>query len=202
MPDTPNSSRFAFRTTPIAGVLEVELLPVGDHRGVFARLFDAEIFAARGLFSKGAVQTNFAVTREAGTVRGLHWQDQDSEGPGEAKLVMCVAGRAFDVAVDFRTDSPTRLQHHAVELTPMAWRALLIPPGVAHGMQAVEDNTALTYHTAAPFNPSLERGARPDDPALGIEWPLPVRNLSDRDRTHPLISVEADGFRFSEKGEE
>jgi dTDP-4-dehydrorhamnose 3,5-epimerase len=188
--DAAAAPRFVFHPTSIAGVVEVELGPVGDHRGTFARLFDAEEFAAIGLFPDGAVQTNLAVTAVAGTVRGLHWQEPVDDRTGEAKLILCVAGRVFDVAVDLRPSSPTRLQHHSVELVAGTWRALLIPPGVAHGMQALEDGSMLLYHHAAPFDATLERGVRVDDPALAIPWPLPVRDLSDRDRAHGLLGPD------------
>ena len=192
MPDADAAHRFTVRPTPIDGVLEVDLAPVGDDRGAFARVFDVDTFRATGLFPDGAAQTNVAITRESGTVRGLHWQERVAGRTGEAKLVMCVAGRVFDVAVDLRPGSPTRLKHHALELAAGSWRVLLIPPGVAHGMQALEDGSTLLYHHAAPFDPALERGARPDDPALAIPWPLEIRNLSARDRSHPPVGT-ADG---------
>ena len=187
MPDL--APRFTFRPTSIDGVMEVDLTPVGDDRGAFARIFDVDAFRTTGLFPSGPVQTNLAVTREAGTVRGLHWQEPVPGRTGEAKLVMCVVGRVFDVAVDLRAGSPTRLRHHALELAAGSWRALLIPPGVAHGMQALEDGSTLLYHHSAPFDPALERGARPDDPALGIPWPLEIHNLSARDRSHPPVDT-------------
>ena len=190
MPEAAAASRFVFHSTPIDGVVEVEFAPVGDHRGAFTRLFDAEEFVATGLFPDGAVQTNLALTQVAGTVRGLHWQEPVDGRTGEAKLITCVAGRVFDVAVDLRPGSPTRLQHHAVELAAGTWRALLTPPGVAHGMQALEDGSTLLYHHAAPFDATLERGARADDPVFAIPWPLPIRDLSDRDRAHALLDPE------------
>ncbi len=177
--------------TLIPGVLEIAFRPVSDHRGTFARVFDAEEFASAGLFPDGAVQTNLAVTRQAGTARGLHWQEPVPGRTGETKLVTCVAGRVFDVAVDLRPGSPTHLTHYSLELAAGTWCALLIPPGVAHGMQALEDDSALLYHHAAPFDPELERGARVDDPVLAIPWPLEIRNLSDRDRSHPPVDADA-----------
>lgn len=183
---------FTFRPTAIQGVLEVDLAPLRDERGAFSRVFHDAAFRATGLFPDGAVQTNLAVTEESGTVRGLHWQEVVPGRIGEAKLVLCVSGRVFDVAVDLRLGSPTRLRHHALELAAGSWRALLIPPGVAHGMQALEDRSTLLYHHAAPFDAALERGARPDDPGLAILWPLEIRNLSARDRSHPPVDI-ADG---------
>lgn len=178
-------SRFVFHPTPIAGVLEVERRPVGDDRGRLTRLFCTDEFAPTGLFPAGPVQVNLATTATAGTVRGLHYQLRPASIPGESKLVTCVAGRVFDVAVDLRPDSPTRFRHHAVELTTDGPFSLLIPPGVAHGMQALEDGSALLYLHAASYDAALERGVLADDPLLGIPWPLPVVNRSERDRTLP-----------------
>ena len=188
MTDSPTErDRFTLHPTPLAGVMEVEFQPIADERGTFVRLFERDRFAQTDLFPKGPVHINLATTLEAGTVRGLHWQDQADGTLGEAKLVTCVAGRVFDVAVDLRPDSPTRFEHHSLELSARRPRALLIPPGVAHGMQALEDSSMLLYLHAAEFVPDLERGARADDPRLSIRWPLPVRNLSERDRGHPLL---------------
>lgn len=177
-----------FHETPIAGVLEVAREPIGDARGQFARLFCQEEFAATEVFSNGPVQVNLATTMVAGTVRGLHFQLTPPSGPGEAKLVTCVSGRAFDVAVDLRPNSPTRFRYHAVTLEASGTRSLLIPPGVAHGMQALEEETTLLYLHGAPYSPALERGVRFDDPQLSIPWPHAVVSLSERDRNLPLTS--------------
>jgi dTDP-4-dehydrorhamnose 3,5-epimerase len=181
------SERVVLRPTAIPGVMEVDLRPMDDSRGSFVRLFEPAGFIATGLFPSGPVQVNIARTDEAGTVRGLHWQDAEEGAVGEAKLVTCVAGRVFDVAVDVRKDSPTRFAHHSVELVAGQGRALLIPPGVAHGMQALENASILLYLHSTDYRPDLERGARPDDPAVNIRWPLPMRNLSARDLSHPSL---------------
>ncbi len=183
-----DSERLVLYPTAIEGVMEVELRPIEDERGMFVRLFEPDAFVGTDLFLSGPVQVNIARTHRAGTVRGLHWQDADEAKFKEAKLVTCVAGRVFDVAVDVREDSPTRFAHHALELTPGRGKALLIPPGVAHGMQALEDESALLYLHSAGYRPDLERGARPDDPAVGISWPLPLANLSERDCSHPPLA--------------
>ena len=185
------SERFVLHPTAIAGVMEVELRPVADARGTFVRLFEPAAFAGTGLFPSGPVQVNVARTDRAGTVRGLHWQDAVDGEVEEAKLVTCIAGRVLDVAVDMREDSPTRFGHHALELGPQLDRALLIPPGVAHGMQALEDASVLVYLHSANYQPGMERGARPDDPAVAICWPLPVAHLSERDRSHPPLARPA-----------
>lgn len=184
--------RFVFHPTPIDGVVEVERRPIGDDRGRFARLFCSEEFVPTGLLIERPAQVNLATTTRAGSVRGMHLQGPRSTGPGETKLVTCVTGRVFDIALDLRADSPTFGRHHAVELAGDGVRSVLIPPGVAHGMQALEDGATLLYLHAAPYDPDLERGVRPDDPDLGIPWPLPVVGLSERDRALPrLVEVAA-----------
>lgn len=188
MPD-PSDPRLTFHPTAIDGVFEVERHPRGDHRGRFARLFCAQEYAATGLLGERPVQINLATTSRAGSVRGMHVQRPHPDGSGETKLVTCVVGRVFDVALDVRVDSPTFGQHHAVELAGDGTRSLLIPPGVAHGMQALEDDTTLLYLHGAPYDPALERGVRPDDPALAIGWPLPVVALSERDRALPDLAA-------------
>ncbi|MGA1780355.1 MAG: dTDP-4-dehydrorhamnose 3,5-epimerase family protein [Planctomycetota bacterium] len=188
MPDAPET-RLSFHPTAIGGVFEVERHPRADHRGRFARLFCAEEYAAAGLFAGGAVQINLATTTRAGSVRGMHHQQVRPDGSGEAKLVTCVVGRVFDVALDVRVGSPTFGRHHAVELAGDGTTSLLIPPGVAHGMQALEDDVTLLYVHGAAYDPALERGVRPDDPALAIGWPLPVVALSDRDRALPDLAA-------------
>jgi dTDP-4-dehydrorhamnose 3,5-epimerase len=184
-----DDKRFILRPTLLEGVIEVEFCPMVDERGSFTRVFAAEGFAATKFFPQGPVHINMSTTLEAGTVRGLHWQEDIPGISGEAKLVFCVSGRIFDIAADVRRDSSTRLKYVAIELTPTANRALLVPPGVAHGIQALEDNSMLLYVNAAPFRPEFERGARYDDPALCIEWPLPVRNVSERDSLHPSLNA-------------
>ncbi len=192
MADGPTDpERIVLHPTPIEGVMEVEFRTVRDGRGSLTRVFAPEAFAGTGLFPDGPVHVNVATTLEAGTVRGLHWQQPSPGAVGEAKVITCVSGRVFDVAVDLRPESRTRFAHHAVELTPDGGRALLIPPGVAHGMQALEDGSTLLYLHAAAFVPERERGARADDPLLAIAWPLPLRNLSERDRGHPLLDGTA-----------
>lgn len=188
MPEAPKpAGRFTFRPTALEGVMEVELSPVIDERGDFVRIFAAEDLAWTKLFPAGPVHVNVARTRKPGTVRGLHWQAVREGLPGEAKLITCVTGRVFDVAVDLRPGSSTFGQHHAVELDGDGSRGVLIPPGVAHGMQALEPDSRLLYLHSVGFYPQLERGAMVDDPMLAILWPLPIRNLSERDRSHPPL---------------
>jgi dTDP-4-dehydrorhamnose 3,5-epimerase len=176
--------------TSIAGVVVVERPVHGDARGFLARLFCAEALQAAG-WTTPVAQINHTFTSAAGTVRGMHFQHPPH---AEMKLVNCIAGEIWDVAVDLRRDSPTFLRWHAERLSADNRRALLIPQGCAHGFQTLTDDCVLLYCHSAPYVPSGEDGVRHDDPALGIAWPLPARNLSTRDKTHDLIPADFAGI--------
>ena len=120
----------------------------------------------------------------------MHYQLPPS---AEAKIVSCLRGAAFDVAVDLRRDSPTFLQWHAETLSAENHRSLVIPEGVAHGFQALADDCELLYFHTAAYDPAAERGLHPGDPRLAIAWPLPVERLSERDASHPPLTPEFDG---------
>jgi dTDP-4-dehydrorhamnose 3,5-epimerase len=171
--------------TPIAGLWLVTREPRGDARGSFARLWCRETFARHGIDMEVA-QSNCSHTRRAGTIRGLHYQKPPH---GEHKLVMCPAGAVFDVCVDLRPGSPTHLEHYACELSAANHHAVLVPPGVAHGCQALLDDTLLLYYVSVPYHPDSEQGVRFDDPVLGIHWPMAARGVSDKDRGWPLLAV-------------
>lgn len=177
--------------TPLAGLHEIEHAPVGDARGRFTRLFcEQELGTVRpGLHF---TQVNLSETRGRGTVRGLHYQMPPA---AEAKLVCCLRGRVFDVAVDLRTGSPTFLHWHAVELAEDNGRAIFIPEGFAHGFQTLTDEVQLLYMHTAPWTPSCEAGLRHDDPRLDIRWPLPAMVVSERDRGHALVDDDFSGVR-------
>jgi dTDP-4-dehydrorhamnose 3,5-epimerase len=162
-------------------VREIELEPYVDHRGSFARIFCRREFEAAGMDSVLA-QCNLSLTAGRGTLRGLHYQAPPSQG---AKVVRCLQGSIYDVALDLRPDSPTYLRHHAAELSPGNGRALYIPPGCAHGLQALEDDTLVLYLMSDFHQPELGRGVRWNDPAFGIEWPIPNPSMLDRDRDYP-----------------
>lgn len=177
--------------TPLAGLFEIEHTPVGDARGRFTRLFcEQELAPARA--DLHFAQINWSQTQGLGTVRGLHYQTAPA---AEAKLIRCLQGRVFDVAVDLRADSPTFLHWHAVELSEDNDRALFIPEGFAHGFQALSDEAHLLYMHTASWTPACESGLRHDDPRLAIAWPLPVAQCSERDRRHPLIDASFTGIR-------
>ena len=177
--------------TPIAGLWEVQTEPRGDERGQLTRLFCPELFADIRPDLR-FVQTNLSYTAQRGTVRGMHFQRAPAL---EAKLIRCLRGRVFDVAVDLRADSPTFGHWHAVELSQENQRQLFIPEGCAHGFQTLSDDVELLYQHTAAYRPDCEGGVRHDDPALAITWPLTVSVLSERDRLHPLIIPHFSGVQ-------
>jgi len=170
-----------FVPTPLPGVVAVELEPHADARGSFARAYCEDEFHAAGLAPVG-VQCNLSANPQHGTLRGLHWQ---ADPAAEAKLVRCVRGRAFDVAVDLRPGSPTFRRWHAVELDSGRGNALYVPEGCAHGFLTLADDTVLFYQMSVPYRPGLERGARWDDPAFAIAWPEAPRHIAPRDVAWP-----------------
>lgn len=172
-----------FDPLPIAGAMLVHTEPRDDSRGRFVRLYCEDGFA---VVRPGLrwVQCNLSLTRRRGTVRGMHCQRQPA---AETKLVRVLAGEIVDVIVDLRPDSPDFLRWHAVSLAADSQTELLIPPGVAHGFQALSDEVQLLYFHSHAYDPMRETGVRHDDPRLAIDWPLPVSQLSDRDASFPLI---------------
>ena len=159
----------------------VELDKHKDERGFFARTFCVQEFEAHGLNAR-LVQCSTAFNLRRGTVRGFHWQ---APPKSEAKLVRVTRGAIHDVIVDLRPSSPTRLQHLAVELTADNGRMLYVPEGLAHAFQTLADSTEISYQMSEFFAPEYARGARWNDPAFGITWPLPNPVLNDRDRSYP-----------------
>lgn len=178
------------RPTAIAGVFVVDTNYRRDHRGSFARLFCDD--ALRDVLGdRRIVQVNHSCTHAVGAVRGLHFQRPPQ---AEMKFVRCLRGRVWDVAVDLRAGSPTFLQWHAEELTPDNARMLVVPEGCAHGFQALEADSELLYLHTAFYTPAAEGGVAHDDPRLGIRWPLPVTELSERDRGHPALDAGFTGI--------
>jgi len=176
--------------TPLPGLQLIETVPVGDARGRFERLFCAQEWQALrpGLQFE---QVNLSTTSKRGTVRGMHYQRAPA---AEAKLIRCVRGRVFDVAVDLRAGSPTFLQWHGVELAEDEPREIFIPEGFAHGFQALSDDVQLLYFHTMAWTPSCEGAVRFDDPRLAIDWPLPPMHVSHRDASHPMLSADFAGL--------
>jgi dTDP-4-dehydrorhamnose 3,5-epimerase len=176
--------------SPLAGHWIIERSPHLDERGRFERLFCAEEYSEVRT-NLNFVQVNRSVTRQRGTVRGIHYQRAPK---ADAKLIHCLRGRVYDVAVDLRSGSPTLGRWHGVELAPDGACAVFVPEGFGHGFQALTDDAELVYlHTAA-YEPDLEGGLRYDDLRLGIVWPMPVALVSDRDRQHPPLMADFHGL--------
>ena len=180
-----------FAETRIRGVWLIELEPIADERGFFARTFCAREMEQHGL-SPVVAQCSVSLSRKRGTVRGMHWQARPH---AEAKLVRCVRGSLFDVALDVRPGSPTFGEWVSAELAAENRRALYVPECVAHGFQTLEDDTEVLYQISEFYHPESARGARWDDPAFGIRWPIEGAVVSDRDRSWPLQVAEEEAKR-------
>lgn len=169
------------QATALTGAYLIEPDRRGDDRGWFARIYCEHEFAMHGLPHR-MVQTNRSLTRHAGTLRGLHYQVAPH---AEDKLVRCEHGAIWDVIVDLRPDSSTYCQWLGEELTEDNGRMLLVPRGFAHGFVTLTDNVAVSYQVSNFYAPQSERGARYDDEAFGIAWPVPIRHLSAKDAAWP-----------------
>ena len=173
-----------FIETRLPGAFVIEIERREDARGFFARSFCQREFASRGLKPLIA-QANLALNLKKGTVRGMHFQYPPA---AETKLVRCSRGAIVDIIVDLRPESPTFLQHVAVELTEDNYRAIYVPERFAHGYQALMDRTETTYQVGEFYTPEAEGGLRHDDPRLRLIWPLPITVVSDKDRGFGLLA--------------
>ena len=173
------------RETTIPGLLLVESAPQHDARGYFHCLFDAEAFATAGI-PFIARQSGLSHNTRAGTLRGLHYQAAPA---AQAKLVRCLSGRLFDVAVDLRPGSPTFCRWFGVELSPAANRALFVPAGLAHGFLTLEASTDVLYELDPGEEASYAEGVRWNDPRFAITWPAPPAVINERDATYPDFMV-------------
>jgi dTDP-4-dehydrorhamnose 3,5-epimerase len=170
-----------FTPTELPGAWLIDLEPHEDERGTFARTWCVRELTERGLPS-GFVQSSISRTRRRGTLRGMHWQEAPH---AEDKLVRCTRGSIQDVIVDLRSGSPTRLRHLSVRLDGASGRSLLVPRGFAHGFQTLEDDVEVLYLMTAYYEPTAARGARWDDPAFAITWPIADPILHPRDASYP-----------------
>ena len=176
--------------TNLAQVVIVDATVNADQRGYFSRLFCQNALESV-LGARTIVQINHSCTHRIGAVRGLHYQVGQH---AEMKLVRCLRGKVWDVAVDLRAGSPTFLEWHAEELSPGQNNMLVIPEGCAHGFQVLESDSELLYlHTAA-YEPSAEGGIQPMDPLVNISWPLVIEDLSTRDQQHPTLDANFSGL--------
>lgn len=179
-----------FTPAELKGVYFIDLQPIGDSRGWFSRTYCKNEFAQIG-HTKEWVQMNHSFTSQKGTVRGMHYQLPPFS---EIKMVRCIAGAVLDVVIDLRKDSETFLQYISIELSAKNKKMIYIPEGFAHGFQCLEDDCELIYHHSAFYTPGAEGGIRFDDPKIGINWPLPVTEMSDRDKSHPLLNENFKGI--------
>jgi dTDP-4-dehydrorhamnose 3,5-epimerase len=170
--------------SPLGGVYVVEVEPVEDDRGFFARTFCEDEFSRQGLETR-FVQSSIAFTKRKGTLRGMHYQ---RDPYAEAKLIRCTRGAVYDAVIDLRPDSPTFRHWFGVELTAENRRMLYVPKGFAHGYQTLMDETEISYQMSAPYYPDAAAGVRWNDPAFGIRWPIDVTVIADRDRDYPDFS--------------
>lgn len=178
--------------TPLRGVKVVNSESRYDSRGEFRRLFcTAELLPILG--ERQIVQINYSRTNRARVVRGMHFQYPPY---AETKMIRCLRGRVWDVAVDLRANSPTFLQWYGLELAERGAQMIIIPEGFAHGFQALEADSELLYLHTAPYAPDWEAGVRHDDPLIGVDWPLPPLDVSHRDLSHPLLDEEFTGIRL------
>ncbi len=179
-----------FTETKLAGVFIVHPTPMEDSRGAFFRTYCEEEFKQINHTARW-VQANHSLTTKAGTIRGIHFQHEPF---AEIKLIRCISGAVYDVIVDLRQNSPTFLQWLAVELSAANRLSIYIPKGMAHGFQTLTDNAAMTYLHSAVYNKESEGALRYDDPKINIEWKLPLTEISERDKNHPLLPTDFKGL--------
>jgi dTDP-4-dehydrorhamnose 3,5-epimerase len=174
-----------FSETSIPGAYIVQIRKFHDARGFFGRGWCSLEFAEHNL-NPTAIQLNIGYSHKKGTLRGMHFQEAPFQ---EAKSVRCVRGAIYDVVVDLRPDSPTHCKWFGIELNDKGGDMLYIPEGCAHGYQTLTDETEMHYITSSAYEQKASRGVRFDDPAFGIEWPLPVCVISDADKNWPAYVV-------------
>lgn len=183
-------SRLVIHDTPIVDLKVVERQRIVDHRGYFSRLFCSTELAAAG-WHHPIAQINQTLTHTRGAIRGMHFQRPPY---AEVKLVICLRGAVWDVAVDLRAGSSSFLQWHAEELSATNARALLIPEGFAHGFQALSDDCELLYFHSAVYDPEAEGGLNPRDLRLSILWPQAITDLSAKDAQRPMLNQQFEGL--------
>ncbi|WLA68042.1 dTDP-4-dehydrorhamnose 3,5-epimerase family protein [Bradyrhizobium diazoefficiens] len=174
-----------FEATPVSGVFLISADPIQDDRGFFARIFDPDMFAAKGIHFN-PWQISLSHNRSKATLRGMHY----SRAP-ESKLVHCTRGKIYDVALDLRRGSSTFGAWFGLELNPLDGTGLFIPPGVAHGYLTIEPDSDVLYHTNCSFDPAAAAGARWNDQAFGIVWPMTPAVINARDAGYPDFEISS-----------
>lgn len=179
-----------FKKTPIEGVTEFVKKPFTDNRGVFTRLYDTSLFEGY-LCSEKIKQINHSVTRQVGSVRGLHLQKHPYQ---EIKIIQCLRGRVFDFAVDLRRNSETFLMSWFMELSPELHNGVILPKGVAHGFQVLEENSELLYFHTSEYQSEYGEGFNYKDPLFKLKLPLVVTEISGKDDSHGFLDHSFEGF--------
>jgi len=185
-------SRFVIKQTPIAGLQVIQRQPRGDERGYLERMFCSEELQSF-IEARQLTQINHTRTAKTGTVRGMHFQYPPH---AERKLVSCLRGEVFDVAIDLREASPTFLKWHAEILSEENHKTFAIPEGFAHGFQTLSDDCELLYFHTAAYQPTAEAGLNALDDRLSIKWPLPISERSARDLQHPALADDFAGMKL------
>ncbi len=180
-----------FTETPLKGAYILKLSPISDNRGSFVRLFAKEELKKIG-HTEEIVHINHSVNKQKGTIRGMHYQLPPHS---EVKIIRCIKGAVFDVIIDLRKNSPTFLKWHGEILSRDRMNMIYIPKGFAHGFQALEDDCELIYLHTNVYQAASERGIRHDDPLIKINWPLPSTQISDRDKSFPLLNKDFGGIK-------
>jgi dTDP-4-dehydrorhamnose 3,5-epimerase len=178
--------------TPLSGVMEIHRKPRLDSRGLFQRLFCDDLLGEY-LGGRNIAQINHSLTHQIGTVRGMHMQ---LGAYAETKVISCISGEVYDVALDMRQNSPTFLQWHSINLSPSKHNSLLIPPGVAHGFQCLSENSELLYFHTEIYSADNEFGISINDARLRLGWPLRLSQISDRDLSFKHLSDDFLGFNL------
>jgi dTDP-4-dehydrorhamnose 3,5-epimerase len=184
------SARFEFTSTPLSGLIVIQRKPIDDDRGFLCRFYCAEEFSEAGL-RKPVAQINHTLTREKGAVRGLHFQYPPHV---EAKIVSCLKGEIYDVALDIRSGSPTFLRWYSEILSADNHKSLLIPEGFAHGFQTLTGGCEIIYLTTAVYAPDAEGGLNVRDPRFAITWPLNISQISKRDLSCAFVEDQFEGI--------
>lgn len=176
-----------FTEGPLPGTYIIDPDRKADERGYFARIFCQREFAHHDL-TQDLVQANLSHNHKRGTLRGMHYQSAPHQ---EVKVVRCISGALYDAIVDVRPDSPTYGQWMGVELSAENGRSLYVPEGFAHGYITLSDDTVAMYFVSAFYTPGAEGGIHYDDPAIGIEWPIPVSQISEKDQGWPPLAPQS-----------
>ena len=181
-----------FNETKIKGLYTAELNPIRDHRGFFSRLYCDEAIKEAGI-KKPVKQINHSLTSAVGAIRGMHYQNPPH---AEIKMVRCISGEVYDVAIDLRKDSDTFLQWHGEYLNSKNFKMMVIPEGFAHGFQVIKPNSELLYFHTESYTQKAESGILFNDKKIGIKWPLKVTDISERDLRHEKIINKFKGINI------